>query len=65
MLPTLSRLPIGIDVVPRFPWTSKMLRQGEVVRVTTLEDLPAAAAVDKETYTKLGTRSILTIPYVL
>ena len=38
------------------------MRQGEIVRVTTLEDLPAAAAVDKETYTKLGVRSILAIP---
>jgi PAS domain S-box-containing protein len=55
-------LPIGIDVVPLFPWTSKMLQRGEVVRVTTLDDLPVEAVVDKEIYRKLGVRSILTIP---
>ena len=52
----------GLNLVPLFPWTSTVLPRGEVVRVTTLDDLPAAAAVDKETYRKLGIRSILAIP---
>ncbi len=57
-----ATLQIGIDVFSLFPWSSKMLREGEVVSLSTLDDLPADATVDKETYRKLGVRSILTIP---
>src|SRR5208283_1955368 len=56
-----SRVPVGIDVAPLYPWASKMLPRGGVVRAATLDDLPAEAVVDKESYGKLGIRSILTI----
>jgi PAS domain S-box-containing protein len=52
----------GVDLVPLFPWTSEMLLRGEVVRIRALEELPAEAAADRETYASLGVRSILTIP---
>jgi PAS domain S-box-containing protein len=57
-----SPVPLGINIVSLYPWTSKMLPRGEVVRVTALDDLPAEAAVDKQSYRTLGVRSILTIP---
>ena len=57
-----SPVPLGINMVPLFPWTSKMLPRGEVVRLTALDDLPTEAAVDKQSYREWGVRSILTIP---
>jgi PAS domain S-box-containing protein len=52
----------GMDVVQLFPWTSEMLLRNRVVRVKTLEELPVEAAADKDAYSKLGIRSILSIP---
>ena len=52
----------GVDVVSLFPWTSEAMLRGDVVRFTALGDLPAEAAADRQTYWKLGIRSILSIP---
>jgi len=61
--PGVSPLPlVGANMISLFPWASKVLPRGEVVRVTTLDDLPAEAAVDKESYRKWGVRSVLAIP---
>ena len=56
-----STLP-GVNVVPLLPWTSEAMLRGDVVRFTALGDLPAEAAADRQTYWKLGIRSILSIP---
>ncbi len=53
---------VGVDMVSLFPWASKVLPRGEVVRVTALDDLPAEAAVDKQSYRTWGVRSVLAIP---
>ena len=54
--------PIGGNLYPALPWTYKMCEQGEIIRVTTLDELPAEAAADKEVYRNLGVRSLLVIP---
>jgi two-component system sensor kinase FixL len=60
--PASAPVRIGVDLSSLLPWTSEILREGGVAGVATLDDLPAEAAIDKETYGKLGVRSILTIP---
>lgn len=45
-----------------FPWVSGRLRAGEVVRFSRLADLPEAAAVDRATFERTGTRSKVLIP---
>jgi signal transduction histidine kinase len=46
----------------QFSWTIDSLRRGGVVRFSRLRDLPAAAAADRASYERLGTRSHLSIP---
>ena len=61
----------GIDTVPvttdlpvaLFPWCyKKLVEQGEVVAFATLEELPAEAHIDKQTYGDWGVRSSVDIP---
>ena len=54
--------PIRGDLYAAMPWTSKMCEQGEMIRVTMLDEMPAEAAADKEVYSNLGIRSFLVIP---
>jgi len=59
----VSPLPLaGVNMVSLFPWALKMLARGEVVRIKALDDLPAEAAVDKQSYRAWGVHSILAIP---
>jgi signal transduction histidine kinase len=44
------------------PWAMGRLHGGEVVRFSRVEELPAAAAVDRETYRKLGITSQIEVP---
>ncbi len=44
------------------PWIVSQLRQGHVVRLTRLEDLPDEAAVDRQNLERLGTRSAVVVP---
>ncbi len=46
----------------RFPWTVERLRRGEVVRISRFDDLPEAAATDRQSYQAVGTRSYLALP---
>jgi GAF domain-containing protein len=48
--------------VERFPWSVERLRQGHMVRFSRPEDLPDDAAVDRQEYRRLGTRSCLALP---
>jgi len=46
----------------QFPWVWAKLRDGEVVRFSRLADLPEAAAVDRASFERRGTRSKVLIP---
>jgi formate hydrogenlyase transcriptional activator len=45
-----------------FPWVGEKLMRGETVRLPVVDELPAEAAKDKETFHLLKTKSNLTIP---
>jgi C4-dicarboxylate-specific signal transduction histidine kinase/ABC-type uncharacterized transport system substrate-binding protein len=45
-----------------FPWASERLRQGESYAFASLDELPAAAAVDRESYARLGITSSVACP---
>ena len=45
-----------------FSWTTDMLQRGGIIRISRLDDLPAAASADRASYERLGTRSHLSIP---
>jgi len=55
-----SRLSTGVE--GGIPWSQARLRMGELVCFSNLDELPAAAAQDRETYKKLGPASMLHIP---
>jgi signal transduction histidine kinase len=46
----------------QFPWMSEKLRGGEVVRFSRLAELPEAAAIDRASLERVGTRSKVLIP---
>jgi len=51
---------LGFDEIP---WSVTQLRRGATVRFTRIEDLPASeAAVDRQTYRRLGVKSQVAIP---
>ena len=59
-------VPIGVKL-PRsiYPWVyEKLVEKHEVVSFSKLDDLPAEANVDKQTYAKWGIRSALDIPII-
>ena len=45
-----------------FPWVSGRLREGEIVRFSRLAELPKAAAIDRASWERVGTRSQVLIP---
>jgi signal transduction histidine kinase/ABC-type uncharacterized transport system substrate-binding protein len=46
----------------QFPWATEQLRRGHIVRFSRLDDLPAQAAIDRQSYLRSGTRSDLSLP---
>jgi signal transduction histidine kinase len=59
----------GVDPLPvalgfeEIPWSVTRLRRGETVRFTRIEELPeSGAAVDRQTYRRLGVKSQVAIP---
>src|SRR5206468_1775496 len=46
----------------RFPWSVERVRRGEIVRFSALDELPDAAAVDREAFAALGIKSVVGIP---
>jgi PAS domain S-box-containing protein len=46
----------------QFPWYGKEVMHGRVVAVSSLEELPAEATVDRESCRQLGVKSNLTMP---
>jgi formate hydrogenlyase transcriptional activator len=50
------------DMGPMFPWGLEQLRQGKTVVLSKLDDLPAEAARDKETFRRYGAQSVVVVP---
>jgi len=46
----------------QFPWYAREMRAGRSVAVSSLDALPAAAAVDRESCRQIGVKSNLTLP---
>ena len=46
----------------QFPWVSRRLREGEVVRFSRLAELPEAAAIDRASFERVGAGSQVLIP---
>ena len=55
--------PSQMDAVEYFPWSYQQILSGQrnFVAVSSLEELPEEAARDRETYSKYGVKSVLTI----
>jgi signal transduction histidine kinase len=54
--------PPQVTAADQFPWVSERLRGGEVVRFSRLAELPEAAAIDRASFERVGTRSQVLIP---
>jgi signal transduction histidine kinase len=58
----------GVEELPRimeaeqFPWTAARLRDNDVVRFSRSDELPPAAATDRASYERVGTRSHVSLP---
>src|ERR1051325_7409470 len=58
----------GIDELPwimeadQFPWTGAQLKADAIVRFSSTDDLPPAAAADRASYERVGTRSHVSLP---
>jgi formate hydrogenlyase transcriptional activator len=60
-VPQGTTLPVSIN-----PWAyDKLIRKQEVLSVSRIDDLPAEANVDKQTWNEWGIRSNLNIPIIL
>jgi signal transduction histidine kinase len=46
------------------PWSAERIRSGQLLRFSRLSDLPAEAAVDKETFARIGLTSGLGLPLI-
>jgi PAS domain S-box-containing protein len=56
----------SLGVVPkRFPWTASVVNSGRVVRITSIEDLPPEAELEREYMQTAGLKAYMTIPMVL
>jgi formate hydrogenlyase transcriptional activator len=54
--------PPGLLKQEDFPWAVKQLQAGRVIVISSLEEMPAEAAHDREVLHQLGIKSNLTIP---
>jgi signal transduction histidine kinase len=61
VLPGLDEPPSVMDT-ELFPWSAETLRLGKAVRFSRLDELPAAAATDRVSFARAGTRSKVSLP---
>jgi len=54
--------PPPVTAADQFPWVSRRLREGEVVRFSRLAELPEAAAIDRASFERVGAGSQVLIP---
>jgi PAS domain S-box-containing protein len=55
-------LPEPMDAQEYFPWCARQLEAGNLIAVSSMEDLPAEAARDRETWRHYGVKTSLTFP---
>jgi PAS domain S-box-containing protein len=55
-------IPERMQASESFPWCQQQMLAGRVVAVSSLEELPAEAARDRETFRHFGVKTSLTIP---
>lgn len=61
--PDLEPIPEELNLSALFPWSyERLVGHGETVSVSRLGELPAEAAVDRQTWSGMGVRSSLSIP---
>ena len=58
---SVEPLPAAMTV-RQYPWCAEQLRQGGIVRCIRLEDLPEGAAIDRESFRKAGSKSVILLP---
>src|SRR5512136_106115 len=63
----LPPVPVGVEVPQSlYPWSyDKVVRKREVLSLHRLDDLPAEANVDRQSYIRTGVRSTLDIPILI
>src|SRR5512139_3526310 len=63
----LPPVPVGVEVPQSlYPWSyNKVVREREVLSLHRLDDLPAGANVDRQSYIRTGVRSTLDIPILV
>lgn len=61
VLPGLEEPPSVMNA-ELFPWSAETLRLGKAVRFSRLDELPAAAATDRASFARAGTRSKVSLP---
>jgi FixJ family two-component response regulator/signal transduction histidine kinase len=50
------------SLADRFPWLMRRIRDGQVVVIPRVDDLPSDAVVDKASFQVVGTKANLTVP---
>jgi formate hydrogenlyase transcriptional activator len=56
---------LGMDATVFYPWLCAQLLRGERMAVSSLDELPAAAAEDKEMLRRAGAKSTVIVPLVM
>jgi formate hydrogenlyase transcriptional activator len=63
--PGLQPFPPRISAMEHYPWLTAKVMKGEVIRFSSINELPSEAARDAEAIRKLGPRSNVTFPLVV
>ncbi len=58
-LPHAQNLPLAL-----FPWGTLRLTQEQIVHISSLDDLPPEAAIDQQSFRRIGIQSVLSIPLI-
>ncbi|NMB69082.1 MAG: diguanylate cyclase [Chloroflexi bacterium] len=59
----LDGILLGLDI-SAFPWITGLIRAGEIMRVASLDDLPAEAEAERSQWQATGALSVLAIPLI-
>ncbi len=61
--PQMDRLK-GLDMDAMFPWFSKKIKQGSIIHLSRIKDLPKEARREKTEFTRQGIQSMVNVPMV-
>ena len=50
---------------PLFPWSTERIQAGHIIRFNSVDDLPAEAGTDKQSFRRVGTRSCVCFPLMV